>query len=102
MGKTIQAISLILDNRPLKVVTSKSKSASNDFKLYQEQDDLWSAMEAVFYSENSNSISSLKLLRAGTLIVLPTVAIRQWQSEIARFTAPGSLSVFVSYFNVLF
>lgn len=31
--------------------------------------------------------------RAGTLIVLPTVALRQWQSEIARFTREGALSV---------
>lgn len=29
----------------------------------------------------------------GTLIVLPTVAIRQWQTEIARFTDPGALTV---------
>jgi hypothetical protein len=27
------------------------------------------------------------------LIVLPTVALRQWQSEITRFTKPGALSV---------
>jgi DNA repair protein RAD16 len=33
--------------------------------------------------------------RAKTLIVLPTVAIRQWQTEILRFTRPGSLNVHV-------
>ena len=32
-------------------------------------------------------------LRAGTLLVLPTVAIRQWQTEIARFTQEGSMTV---------
>lgn len=31
--------------------------------------------------------------RGKTLIILPTVALRQWQSEIARFTKPGVLSV---------
>lgn len=34
-----------------------------------------------------------ELPRAGTLIVLPTVAIRQWQTEIARFTKAGALTV---------
>lgn len=33
--------------------------------------------------------------RAKTLIVLPTVAIRQWQTEILRFTRTGSLNVHV-------
>jgi DNA repair protein RAD16 len=36
---------------------------------------------------------SAPIFRAGTLVVLPTVAIRQWQSEIARFTREGALSV---------
>ena len=34
-----------------------------------------------------------QLQRGGTLLVLPTVAIRQWQAEIARFTLEGSMTV---------
>lgn len=33
--------------------------------------------------------------RGGTLIILPTVAIRQWQTEISRFTREGSMTVTV-------
>ena len=33
------------------------------------------------------------LLRGGTLLILPTVAIRQWQAEITRFTLEGSMTV---------
>jgi len=38
-------------------------------------------------------VSSEFKARGGTLIVLPTIAIRQWQTEIARFTLEGSLTV---------
>jgi SNF2 family DNA or RNA helicase len=44
-------------------------------------------------SSSSSTSSSASLPRGGTLIVLPTVAIRQWQMEIARFTLEGSLTV---------
>lgn len=38
-------------------------------------------------------IVAMYVTHVGTLIVLPTVAIRQWQTEIARFTEAGSLTV---------
>lgn len=36
-------------------------------------------------------------LRAGTLVICPLIALLQWQSEIARFTAPGALKVRLSF-----
>jgi len=44
-------------------------------------------------SSASSSAPPAEMVRCGTLIVLPTVAIRQWQTEIARFTKEGSLTV---------
>lgn len=44
-------------------------------------------------SSSSSSTPAVEMVRCGTLIVLPTVAIRQWQTEIARFTKEGSLTV---------
>lgn len=44
-------------------------------------------------SDEAHGVGGSKLPRAGTLLVLPTVAIRQWQLEIARFTAENSLTV---------
>lgn len=76
MGKTIQAISMMLYNRP----NLKDPSL---LKLWKESDG------------NHGVEPGRKMPRAGTLIVVPTVAIRQWQLEIARFTAEKSLSVMV-------
>jgi DNA repair protein RAD16 len=73
MGKTIQAISVMLTNRP----DPKSKEAQQ----------IWNA------SDEAHEWKGNSAHRAGTLIVLPTVAIRQWQMEIARFTREGSLKV---------
>lgn len=36
-------------------------------------------------------------IRASTLIILPTIALRQWQMEISRFTTEGALTVKVSH-----
>ena len=40
-------------------------------------------------------------IRASTLIILPTIALRQWQMEISRFTTEGALTVKVSSFTSL-
>ena len=73
MGKTIQAIALILDNRP----------DTND-KAQQVE---WDA------SDERHGADSKKLSRTSTLVVVPTIALRQWQMEISRFTAEGALTV---------
>lgn len=73
MGKTIQAISLMLTNRPS---LKDSNTLAN-----------WDA------SDLSHDFKGTAKERGGTLLVLPTVAIRQWQTEISRFTREGSLTV---------
>lgn len=73
MGKTIQAIALVLTNRP-------DSSNVNLQKMWQSSD------EAHEWTGQPN-------YKGGTLIVLPTIAIRQWQMEFARFTREGSLKV---------
>lgn len=78
MGKTIQAIATILHNRPNK-----------EDKAQMQQ---WNE------SDLRHGIKD-ELPRAGTLIVVPMVAIRQWQLEIARFTQDQSLSVVVYHGN---
>ena len=40
-----------------------------------------------------------KMSRGQTLVVVPTVALRQWQSEILRFTKEGHLSISVYHGN---
>jgi SNF2 family DNA or RNA helicase len=73
MGKTIQAIALMLDNRP----------NFDDLKRESE----WMA------SDKAHGVNALDMARGSTLLVLPTIAIRQWQMEIARFTRYGALRV---------
>jgi DNA repair protein RAD16 len=73
MGKTIQAVSLILTNRPN--------------KLNKEQLKAWNESDLAHEWKGKPSE------RAGTLIVVPTIAIRQWHMEIARFTKEGALKV---------
>lgn len=80
MGKTIQAISLILQNRPSK----------GD----KDQSDEWDRSDLLHDVKDGASMA-----RAGTLLVLPTVAIRQWQTEIARFTRENCLKVIVYHGN---
>lgn len=38
-----------------------------------------------------------KEARGGTLVVCPTIALKQWQSEIARFVKPGVLKVVIHH-----
>lgn len=50
-------------------------------------------------SDDAHGFGDNSLPKGGTLIVLPTVAIRQWQTEIARFTRDGALKVKVYHGN---
>jgi hypothetical protein len=79
MGKTIQAISLMLENRP-------------DFSDFAQMRD-WATSDERHQHSSSAGGAVAELTKASTLIVLPTVAIRQWQTEIARFTRSGALTV---------
>ncbi|KAG7377159.1 hypothetical protein PHYPSEUDO_012067 [Phytophthora pseudosyringae] len=70
MGKTIQAISLVLEN-----VREKDPSANG--KTARGRDT--------------------STVRGGTLVVCPLVAVMQWKSEIERFVEPGLLSVYIHH-----
>ncbi|CAI5746657.1 unnamed protein product [Peronospora destructor] len=70
MGKTIQAISLILENPREEDPLSKGKAAK-----------VWEPA----------------IVRGGTLVVCPVVAVMQWKSEIERFVEPGHLSVYIHH-----
>jgi DNA repair protein RAD16 len=66
MGKTLQAISLILENlRVDNPTASKGKKSS--------------------------------IIRGGTLVVCPVVAVMQWKSEIERFVEPNRVSVYIHH-----
>lgn len=70
MGKTIQAISLMLANRP-----------------GPQHTESWDK------SDRDHDREVNPKMRAGTLVVCPLIALLQWQSEIAKFTLEGSLKV---------
>ncbi|KAL2483664.1 Helicase protein with RING/U-box domain [Forsythia ovata] len=72
MGKTVQAISLVLAKREI--------------------------IRATFGHElpSSSTTSSMKFpVIKGTLVICPVVAVMQWVSEIDRFTSKGSTKVLV-------
>ncbi|KAG1677040.1 hypothetical protein FOA52_001209 [Chlamydomonas sp. UWO 241] len=46
-------------------------------------------------AELAAAAGSSQLLVKGTLVVCPVIAVIQWRQEIARFTAPGALRVYV-------
>ncbi|RLN92357.1 hypothetical protein BBJ28_00014154 [Nothophytophthora sp. Chile5] len=70
MGKTLQAISLILENIRLRDQFAKKKSAKS---------------------------KGPALVRGGTLVVCPLVAVMQWKSEIERFVERDHLSIYIHH-----
>lgn len=40
---------------------------------------------------------AVKEFRGGTLVVCPTIALKQWHSEIARFVKAGTLKVIIHH-----
>ncbi|CAM9136543.1 unnamed protein product [Ectocarpus fasciculatus] len=78
MGKTLQAICTIVANR----VNKKDK-------VMQER---WAKSE-----EEMGPGGASKEARGGTLVVCPTIALKQWQSELARFVKPGVLKVVIHH-----
>ncbi|KAG5192746.1 P-loop containing nucleoside triphosphate hydrolase protein [Tribonema minus] len=78
MGKTIQAISLMLANRP----HAKDK----------QQCSAWTAAEAgMEFPTLGNADTAPR--RGGTLVICPLIALTQWRAEIERFVEDGGLSV---------
>jgi len=102
MGKTIQAIVTILDNRPLLQHAAshvKHPPHANDYQARVHEDGLWNKAKEEWKHElemNDIKINPKKAMagaRAGTLVVCPVIALSQWKSEIEKFTAPDTLKV---------
>ncbi|XP_054811876.1 ATP-dependent helicase rhp16-like isoform X2 [Prosopis cineraria] len=72
MGKTIQAISLVLAKREIRQMVCESDETSS-------------------LPSSSTVLPGIK----GTLVVCPLVAVTQWVSEIDRFTLKGSTKVLI-------
>lgn len=88
MGKTIQAISLLLTNRPPDGYQSPEPPSTLS-EAQRNVLDRWSAAEI----DNERTVDPPR--RAGTLVICPLVALHQWKSEILRFSRPGSLRVVI-------
>lgn len=52
----------------------------------------WTASEQEMGQQGASASS-----RGGTLVVCPTIALKQWQSELARFVTPGTLKVVIHH-----
>jgi len=111
MGKTIQTIATILDNRPnlqWSVPGSKHPPCSDEerAKLVAEE-SLWDESLSQWKNEmKMNDIHESILpvgkkcrvgggARAGTLVICPVIALSQWKSEIEKFCESNALSVLV-------
>lgn len=78
LGGPGQAICTIVANRP----------NSMDKTMQQR----WEKAEMDMGGEGASSKR-----RGGTLVVCPTIALKQWQSELARFVKPGVLKVVIHH-----
>jgi DNA repair protein RAD16 len=108
MGKTLQTIVTILDNRPkLQHVKAGTKHppAAPDLDARKREDGLWQESLKSWNHEMEMCNVPKKLLRntkrggapmgarAGTMVVCPVIALYQWQEEIKKFTEGTALSV---------
>jgi len=109
MGKTLQSIATILDNRPKlqhSLPGAKYPPLSDEEKkLFQREDGLWNdAVKLWKHEMDMNDIPSSILprkkknepgggARAGTLVICPMIALYQWKSEIEKFSDHQALSV---------
>jgi SNF2 family DNA or RNA helicase len=134
MGKTMQAIALMLSNRPPRqpelamlcqqVICSTtngkkpSSPRSNGKKSSPREGNRaispalhamltrWDesdrrhyvafAVSSTVSEAEKQTMDFPRLPKAGTLVMVPTIALRQWQMEIARFCKENALTVGVS------
>ena len=106
MGKTIQTIAAILDNRPkLQIskpgakfppsITDKMKKnlQLEEDKWMKSNEDWKHEMEMNDISNSIRPTGKKAGTRGGTLVICPLIAISQWKSEIEKFCYHNSLSV---------
>ena len=107
MGKTLQTIATILDNRPkLQHASAGAKHPQGanlgalkaEEKLWEKGLEDWKH-EMVMQNVPKSIIPKARGkkvgggARAGTLVICPVIALTQWKTEIEKFTEHDSLSV---------
>lgn len=80
MGKTIQAIAVILENVRQKDDEPVGTTSSGKAK-----------------GKSKAKTTTPTMLRGGTLVVCPVVAVMQWKSEIERFVERNHLSIYIHH-----
>eukprot|EP00531_Pseudo-nitzschia_arenysensis_P016971 CAMPEP_0116148846 /NCGR_PEP_ID=MMETSP0329-20121206/18598_1 /TAXON_ID=697910 /ORGANISM="Pseudo-nitzschia arenysensis, Strain B593" /LENGTH=1297 /DNA_ID=CAMNT_0003645053 /DNA_START=67 /DNA_END=3960 /DNA_ORIENTATION=+ len=115
MGKTLQTITTILDNRPklqhAKPGTKHPPSAPDLIERKREE-SLWAdALKSCHYDLEMADVPKQMLavkkkkgvapigVRAGTLVVCPLIALYQWKEEIEKFTKPDALTICIYHGN---
>ena len=115
MGKTLQTITTILDNKP-KLQHSKPKTkhppSAPDLKERLREELLWDdALKSCHYdlkmADVPEQILSTKKkkggdpigVRGGTLVVCPLIALYQWKEEIKKFTELDTLTIAIYHGN---
>jgi hypothetical protein len=115
MGKTLQTITTILDNRPkLQHCTPgvKHPPSAPDLAERQREEALWEeTRQSCHYDLKMANVpeGALKVkkakgvapigVRAGTLVCCPVIALYQWREEIEKFTTQNALSVCIYHGN---
>jgi DNA repair protein RAD16 len=108
MGKTLQTIATILDNRPKlqwSVPGAKHPPAATDLEERMREEALWKEGFVAWRNEMEKCNVPKHLIapenkkgiplgaRAGTLVICPVIALYQWREEIKKFTQENTLSV---------
>lgn len=109
MGKTLETITTILDNRPkLQHVKPgiKHPPSTPDLEERLREELLWNdalkcchhdlkmadVPEQVLVTKKKKGIDPVGV-RAGTLVICPLIALYQWKEEIEKFTQPNTLTI---------
>ena len=106
MGKTLQSIVTILDNRPKLQHSSpgaKHPPSAPDLDDRVREEKMWSDAEKSWAHEMEMANVPKKLIpkgkkagaavRAGTMVVCPVIALNQWKTEIEKFCDASALNV---------
>ena len=115
MGKTLQTIVTILDNRPklqwslpgakfppsvtmddrraLSVEEEAWDKCVMDWKHEMRMNDIPKSLYQAVGGKGRQKNNDGSPPRAGTLVVCPVIALSQWKSEIEKFSSNGALSV---------
>lgn len=115
MGKTIQTITTILDNRP-KLQHSKPGAkhppSAPDIVARKREEGLWEeTLKSCHYDLKMANVPESALnakktkgaapigVRGGTIVCCPLIALYQWREEIEKFTTGDALSVCIYHGN---